>query len=166
MADVWEAGSDVEDIAKELLGEFHTEVATANFGYAFKEKASVAEMEAGIVAKAKKVSPLMRVFTDELDFVIEIAKPLWDELSPNERKAQIDSALCSCSAKLDEHGEFKVDVSGNPIYVIKQYDLQGHSEVLARYGVDTFAEVGSRIKSALKKSQEVEDDEPEDDDEA
>ena len=163
MADLpWDAGSEVEDTAKELLGAFHSEVATANFAYLFKAKASTAELEAGIVAQAKKVPPMFKVLTDDLDFVIMIAKPLWDELSPTERKAQLDSALCSCTAKLNEHGDFKTDEAGNPIFCLKQYDLQGHSEVLARYGIDTFAEVGSRIKSALNKAQDVDEDEPED----
>lgn len=160
MADVWEADDNVAEMAKELLGQYHPEVATANFGFAFKEKASPSEVEAGIIAKAKKVSPIMKIFTkDDLDFVVEIAKPLWDELSPRERRAHLDSALCSCTAKLDEHGDFKVDAGGNPTFCLRQYDLQGHSEVLERYGVDVFAEVGSRIKSALARQEDPEQDE-------
>lgn len=153
MSDVWKAGQDVEDIAKDLLGQFHPEVSVANFSYVFREKGSNAEVEAGIVCVAKKVPPLYKLLTkDELDFVILIDKMQWDELSPNERRAHLDSALCSCSVKIDEHGEEKLDASGNPIYVLRPYDLQGHSEVLQRYGVDVFAAVGLRIKSALDKS--------------
>lgn len=158
MADVWKADENVKEMAKNLLAQYHPEVVTASFGYAFKEKASASEVEAGIIAKAKKVSPLMKIFTeDDLDFVVEIAKPLWDELSPQEQTAHLDSALCSCAVKLNEDGEEKLDATGNPIFYLKQYDLQGHSEVLARYGVDVFAEVGSRIKSALQKNQEPEE---------
>lgn len=155
MGDLWYAKSDVVDIAKELLGEFHPEVATANFAFVFKDKASTAEIESGIVATAKKVSPLYKLLSkDDLDFVVIIAAPLWDELSATEQKAHLDSALCSCSVKIDEDGEFKLDTSGEVIFTIRQYDLQGHSEILSRYGVDVFAEVGSRIKSALAISQD------------
>lgn len=155
MSDVWQAGDTVTSIAEDLLGKYHTEVATANFGYAFKAKATNSEIEAGIIAKAKKVSPLLKIFTkDELDFIIEIAKPLWDELSPDEQRAHLDSALCSCTAKIDEGGDFKLTEAGDPIYVLKPYDLQGHSEIIQRWGIDTFAEVGARIKAALNKHKE------------
>jgi hypothetical protein len=106
---------------------------------------------------------LYKVLTDDLDFVILIAKSLWDDLSPSEQEAHLDSALCSCTAKVDEGGEFKIDDAGNPIFCLRPFDLQGHSEVLARYGVDAFAEVGSRIKSALNKNKKKS--EPDEDDE-
>jgi hypothetical protein len=157
----WVADESVINTAKELLGKYHPDVVTANFSVCMKDRASAAEIESGTVAVAKKVAPMFKVLTDDLDFVILIAKPLWDDLSPMEQEAHLDSALCSCTAKIDEDGEFKVDEAGNPIFCLRPFDLQGHSEVLARYGVDAFAEVGSRIKSALsknKKKQEVEDD--------
>lgn len=158
MADLWYAGKDVINDAKELLGQYHPEVATANFSFVFKDKASTAEIEAGIVATAKKVSPLYKLLSkDDLDFVVVIAKPLWDELSLDEQKAHLDSALCSCSAKIDEDGEFKLDENGNAIFCLRQYDLQGHSEVLARYGVDAFSSVGERLKYAISKSETSEE---------
>jgi hypothetical protein len=152
MSDLWDAKGTVEDTAKDLLGQYHPEVAAADFGYVFKDKASTTEIEAGIVCSAKKVSPLYKLYTG-LDFIVMISKPLWDELSPAEQIAHLDSALCSCTAKVDEDGEFKTDDAGEPIFCLRQFDLQGHSEVLARYGIDVFAEVGSRIKSALNKAE-------------
>jgi hypothetical protein len=164
MAEVWDAKGAVEDTAKDLLGKYHPEVAAASFGWIFKDKASLAEMEAGIVATAKKVPPVYKLLSkDDLDFVIIISKPLWDELSPAEQVAHLDSALCSCTAKVDEDGEFKVDDAGNPIFCLRQFDLQGHSEVLARYGIDAFAEVGSRIKAALGKTDDGTDGDPAED---
>ena len=131
----------------------------------FQDKASVAELEAGIVAMAKKVPPLYKLLSkDNLDFVIIIAKDMWDELEGEERNAHLDSALCSCSVKLKEDGDFKLDAAGNPIFCLRAFDLQGHSEVLARYGIDTFAEVGQRIQAALDKS--ADSDEPEENEEA
>ena len=153
MAELWDASGTVEDTVKDLLGKYHPEVAAASFGYVFKDKAAQAEIEAGIVATAKKVPPIYKLLTkDDLDFVIVIAKDAWDELDTDEREAHLDSALCSCSAKLDEHGDFKVDAAGNPIFCLRAFDLQGHSEVLARYGIDTFAEVGARIKAAMSQA--------------
>lgn len=162
MSDLWDAKGTVGSTAKDLLGQYHPEVATADFGFVFKDKASTAEMEAGIVCSAKKVSPLYKLYTG-LDFIIMISKPLWDELSPAEQIAHLDSALCSCTAKIDEDGEFKTDDAGNAIYCLRQFDLQGHSEVLARYGIDVFAEVGSRIKSALSKAGAVDAEEEDED---
>lgn len=148
----WAADDSVVNKAKDLLGRYHPDVATANFAICFKDRAGAAEAESGTVAVAKKVSPMYKALTDDLDFIILIAKPLWDDLSPYEQEAHLDSALCSCTAKIDEDGEFKVDESGNFLFCLRSFDLQGHSEVLARYGVDAFSSVGSRIKSALNKN--------------
>jgi hypothetical protein len=157
MSELWDASGAVKDTIEDLLGKHHPEVATASFGYVFKDKAAQAEVEAGIVAMAKKVPPIYKLLTKgDLDFIVVIAKDMWDELEPEEQEAHLDSALCSCSAKLDEHGDFKVDAAGNPIYCLRAFDLQGHSEVLARYGIDTFAEVGARIKAAMAKDKDDE----------
>ena len=33
MAEIWDASGVVEDTAKDLLGQYHPEIATASFGY-------------------------------------------------------------------------------------------------------------------------------------
>jgi hypothetical protein len=153
MSELWDASATIKDTVEDLLGKHHPEIASASFGYVFKDKASAAELEAGIVAMAKKVPPMYKLLSkDDLDFVIVVAKDMWDELEAAEREAHLDSALCSCSVKLQEDGDFKLDAAGNPIYCLRAFDLQGHSEILQRYGIDTFAEVGQRIKAALGKS--------------
>ena len=161
MAELWDASSTIKDTVEDLLGKHHPEIASASFGYAFKDKATVAELEAGIVAMAKKVPPMYKLFSkDNLDFAIVVAKDMWDELETAEQEAHLDSALCSCSVKLQEDGDFKLDAAGNPIYCLRAFDLQGHSEILQRYGIDTFAEVGQRIRAALGKTDD--EDGPED----
>jgi hypothetical protein len=163
MSELWDASGTIKDTVKDLLGQHHPEVATASFGYVFKDKAAAAEVEAGIVAVAKKVPPIYKMLSkDDLDFVIIVAKDMYDELDPDEQKAHLDSALCSCSVKLQDDGDFKLDTAGNPIYCLKAFDLQGHSEIIQRYGIDTFAEVGARIKAAMAKA-EAEEEEPEED---
>lgn len=153
MSDFWYAGKEVVDVAKELLGQHHPEVATANFAYVFKDKASNAEAEAGIIATAKKVSPLYKMLSrDDLDFIIIISADIWSELSLDEQVAHLDSALCSCSVKLNDEGDFKLDDQGNSIFCLRPFDLQGHSEIIARHGIDVFSEVGERLKYAITKS--------------
>ena len=154
MSDFWYAGKEVVKMATELLGQHHPEVATANFGYVFKDKASNTEAEAGIVATAKKVSPLYKMISrDDLDFIVVISADIWSELSLEEQVAHLDSALCSCSVKLNDEGDFKLDDQGNPIFCLRPFDLQGHSEIIARHGIDVFSEVGERLKYAVSKSE-------------
>lgn len=153
MADFWMAGQDVIDEANDLIAQYHPEIATATFAIVFKDKATNSEIEAGIVAVAKKVSPMFKLLTKDLDFIIVLAKNSWDELSMAERTAHLDSALCSCTAKLDESGDFKLDEAGNPIFCLRPFDLQGHSEVIARFGVEAFADVGERLKHAIATNQ-------------
>lgn len=158
MADFWKVSETIEQQAQDLLARYHPEVVTANFAYIFKDKPSPTELDAGIVAVAKKVSPMYKMLTEDLDFVIVICKAMWDELSPSEQTAHLDSALCSCTARLDDSGDFKVDDAGNPIFALRAYDLQGHSEALMRHGIDTFAEVGLRIKAAFDKGESATED--------
>jgi len=151
----WVAPSYIKELADELLASYHPEVVTASIAYLMKSEASSSEAESSQVCIAKKVTGLYRILTNEVDFVILIANDLWSELSPVQQKAALDSALTSCSAKVED-GEFKLDNGGNPIWVIKPFDIIGHSEVVSRYGIDVLRETGEVIRQALAEPVAVE----------
>jgi|WetSurMetagenome_2_1015567.scaffolds.fasta_scaffold234266_2 hypothetical protein len=145
----WLASDEVVDLANELIANHHSALAGAEIAYVMKQKATPAEAEQGLVCTAKKITPLMSVLCGEKDFVVLIAYNLWNELSSDHQRAMLDSALCSCSARIED-GDFVLGDDGHPIWTIKNYDVVAHSEILMRYGVSVLQEAGKRIKEAVK----------------
>jgi hypothetical protein len=151
MAEFWAVGKEITDLAGELIGKYHPEIATASFAFLYKDKASASEIESGQVGVAKKVSGMWHTLTDGKDFVIVITYDLWNELSSVEQTAMLDSALESCVVKKDKDGEDKLDDAGNPEWAIRPHDIVGHSAIIARYGLDVFTKIGECARAAILK---------------
>jgi hypothetical protein len=154
MADFWKAESEIQEMASDLIANYHPEIATAEIAYLKKDRATTKEVDSGLVVTAKKVSGLYYTLTGETDFVVIIAADLWQELGPDERFAALDSALTSCTAKITEDGEFEVDDAGNPKWAIKPYDIIEHLEIIQRYGIDVLREKADSIYLAIKEPEE------------
>lgn len=154
MADFWAAGSEITDLAQELIGKYHPEIATADFAFLYKDKASAAEVDAGQVGVAKKVSGMWHTLTGGKDFVIVLTYSLWNDLSNVEQTAMLDMALESCVVKKDKDGEDKLDDDGNPEWAIKPYDIVGHSSIISRYGLDVFTKIGECTRAAMAKDKD------------
>jgi hypothetical protein len=65
--------------------------------------------------------------TDEAEspgafFLIEVCEPVWDKLSPNQRRAQVDHQLACCL------------VNGKGVYKLKQEDIREFACVVHRHG--------------------------------
>lgn len=151
MSDFWPVGKEITDLAGELIGKYHPEIATANFAFLYKDKASASEIESGQVGVSKKVSGMWHTLTGEKDFVVVITYDLWNELSTVEQTAMLDSALESCVVKKDKDGEDKLDDDGNPEWALKPHDIVGHSAIIARYGLDVFTKIGECARAAILK---------------
>jgi hypothetical protein len=151
MSEFWMAGNEVSDLAKELIAKHHSEIATAEICYVYKDKASASEIESGQVGVAKKVSGLWHTLTDGKDFAVVLTYQLWNELSSVEQTAMLDSALESCIVKKDKDGEDKLDDDGNPEWALKPHDIVGHSAIIARYGLDVFTKIGECARAAILK---------------
>jgi hypothetical protein len=149
MSEFWKAGSEIEDIVKELIPEYHGHLVDAEFCFVYKDKASQAEIEAGHVATIKKVSGVWKTLTEGKDFVILITYALWNELSTVEQRAMIDMALESAVVKLDKDGNEKLTEDGRPEFTLKAYDVVGHSAVIKRYGLDVFSKIGECARAAM-----------------
>ena len=150
MSEFWAAGKEITDLAEELIGKYHTEIATASFAFLYKDKAAASEVEAGQVGVAKRVSGMWNTLTEK-DYVIVITYDLWNELSTIEQTAMLDSALESCVVKKDKDGEDKLKEDGSPEWAIKPHDIVGHSAIIARYGLEVFTKMGECVRAAALK---------------
>jgi hypothetical protein len=147
----WAAGKEITDLAEELIGNYHTEIATASMVFLYRDKASPAEIESGQVAIVKRVTGVWNTLTEK-DYVILITYELWNGLSSVEQTAMLDSALESCVTKKDKDGNEKLDEHGNPEeWAIKPHDIVGHSAIIARYGLDVFTKIGECVRDAATK---------------
>lgn len=146
----WTAGKEITDLAEELIGKYHTEIATASMVFLYRDKASPAEIESGQVAIVKRVTGVWNTLTEK-DYVFLITYELWNELSSVEQTAMLDSALESCVVKKDKDGEDKIGDDGNPEWALKPHDIVGHSAIIARYGLDVFTKIGECARAAILK---------------
>jgi hypothetical protein len=146
----WKAGTEIEDLAKELIANYHSEIATSSICYLYKDKATPSEIEAGQVGVAKRVTGVWNTLTEK-DFLIILTYPLWNDLSSLEQKAMLDMALESCTIKLDKDGNEKVDEGGHFEWAIRPYDIQGHGKVISRYGLEVFNKIGECARAAALK---------------
>lgn len=121
----YSSASDVEEIAEGLIPNHHPELASARIQYLFTETAS---KKGGreLMGKASKVSGRWEFLT-ELDFVIEVAAPIWKDLSPERRQALVDHLLEHCTAQENEEtGDFK--------WSLREPDVKEFATVLQRHG--------------------------------
>lgn len=147
----WKAPEEIEQMAEDLISQYHSEIATADIRYWMKDEATAAEAEASQVCVAKKASGLLRAIANEADFIVVIAYDLWKEISPAAQSAMLDSALTSCSVKIDDGGDFKLDRTGNPVWNIKPFDIIQHSDIITRHGFDVLRNAGEIIRTAIEE---------------
>jgi hypothetical protein len=151
--DYWPAIDEVSELVEDLIGQYHPDAATANIFYQFKEKASKSEWESGIVCSVKLVPDSMKeALKEPYIFIVSIAADAWKELSPDQRRMKMDSALCKIGFKLDEGGDQKLDKkTGEPIWAIRQPDLVEHSEIVQRYDAAVLCGTNSQLLETFER---------------
>jgi hypothetical protein len=122
----YSAAESVQTVAQSLLATYHPELATARINYMFIDRVP---KKGGreLYGKAVKVSGRWETLT-ELDFIIEVALPKWNDLTEDQRTALVDHLLERCHGEEDEEtGEFK--------WSLREPDVQEFSTILKRHGI-------------------------------
>lgn len=116
---------DVENIAKNLIPNFHPDLATARMHYVFTAKAS---KKAGreLAGKVSKVSGKWQFLTD-LDYLVEVARPVWSTMDSDQKVALVDHLLEHCQAVEDEQ-------TGDMSWKIREPEVREFSTILQRRG--------------------------------
>lgn len=103
---MWEATPEVYDVARELVAEYHPDLALVvdEIAIVFKEKASSAGGNA-VLGKAKKASPLFGVLgSTDYKFILELAADTWQTLTGKQQRALLDHLLCGCRVDEEDSG--------------------------------------------------------------
>lgn len=95
MANYTEVTPDVLSIAAEIINHHHEALLEAKIGFIFQDEASK-KLGKIVLGNATKISDKQRAAGLDLDYLITIAKDMWQELTFHQRKALIDHELCHC----------------------------------------------------------------------
>ena len=122
----YSAAESVQSVAQSLLPTYHPELATARISYLFIDRVP---KKGGreLLGKAVKVSGRWESLT-ELDFILEVPLPKWNEMSNEQRTALVDHLLERCSGEEDEEtGEYK--------WSLREPEVMEFASILGRHGI-------------------------------
>ena len=131
MAKEFEPAPEVEEVARDLINDYHTHLAPIRIEYVFVNECPK-ERGKAVWARAKKISglnawlaqPARRELTEpEEFFVIEVAKPIWLQLDGKARRALVDHELTHC------------DVDSADRLAIRPHDLEEFNVIVRRHGL-------------------------------
>lgn len=128
MADLHEANGQVYEIMRDLIKNYHPDLASVD-----KEIAIVMRPKAGksggqvILGKTRKAPGLLGVLGPvDYKFIIELAGDEWNNLTDTQRVALMDHHLCACNVEIDEvSGEIKCSLN-SPDFVGFRAELERH----------------------------------------
>jgi len=132
----------VEATALKLIPNFHPELATARIKYIYVDKAS---QESGrpVMGKVRKVSGALQFLLD-IDFLIEVALDVYNDLQPDQKTALVDHLLERCFGEEDEK-------SGEMKWQVRKPDVQEFASILQRHGawneeLDGFVSIAKNVR--------------------
>lgn len=97
---------DVEEVAKELIRQYHPHLLNATISYVFRD-GSWNKNERPVMGDVKLMSPYLNMLTG-FDFGVIVNYRLWLSLSVKERKqAIVDHLLSFCYFTEDKNGDLK-----------------------------------------------------------
>jgi Putative phage metallopeptidase len=126
MSAEYSPAESVQAIAQSLLPTYHPELGTARISYLFIDRVP---KKGGreLYGKAVKVSGRWESLT-ELDFIVEVSLPKWNDLTEDQRTALVDHLLERCSGEEDEE-------TGEYLWSLRDPDVQEFSTILKRHGI-------------------------------
>lgn len=113
MSAPYKAESEVYDLMKEVVANYHPDLALVvdEIAIVFKEKATKSGGKV-VYGKATKATPLFGVLGDtDYKFVLTLAADEWVNLTGRQRQALMDSMLCSCRAAEDDKGNLVCSIA-------------------------------------------------------
>lgn len=133
-----EASQEVIHIAQELVEEYHPFLKEARIGFVFRSEASVSKGKS-TVGKVSKISDKMRPVLD-LDFLIWIAKDVYEKLDAERRRAVIDHGLTHIT-------------TGAGGLTLRHHDIEEFRSIIERYGLWNYDLVETR--KAMDKGEQM-----------
>lgn len=119
MTEYTKASQAVINIAKDLINRYHRELGAADIGFIFRDEATTSKGKT-VFAKAWKPPAWLQAYKT-LDFIIEIAEDIWNDLDTDRRIALIDHELCHCD-----------NLGDTPS--LRAHDVEEFTEIIERHG--------------------------------
>jgi hypothetical protein len=90
---------------------------------------------------------------EHFDVVIQVLHGWWlnEAVTPIDRRARLDEALCSFEPVIGKNGDQAEDERGRKLWRHRAPDVQAFTETIERYGVDV-ATRGQQLAAAIKRS--------------
>ena len=117
----------IEALATPLIGQYHSEIATARIKFVFAEKAGM-KGGAPVLGKSRKLSGVLEHLVGA-DFVIEVAMDQWNNLPAPQRLALVDHLLECCTGEEDGN-----DPAATPKWSIREPEMREFGTILNRHG--------------------------------
>jgi hypothetical protein len=125
---------EVEDLAKQIIAQNRSNLSILKFTYVFRPEAAVTDghVIAGMCVKVDDRNWSIH----KSDFIIEIAKDVWEEASDEFKLAIVDHELGHAGIHMDEEGQPKMDErSGRIRTFCRRHDIEEFEDVLERHGL-------------------------------
>lgn len=126
MAKTYGDAESVQELAERLIPKYHGELAEARIRYIFVDEASKKSGNP-IPGKVRKISGALE-FLLGIDFLIEVALDVWNDLTPQQRTALVDHLLERC------HGEEDEKNGGAMKWQVRDPDVAEFQSILQRHG--------------------------------
>lgn len=134
----------VEDMAKRLIGTYHSHLVNCSIAYLFKNR----PMNRGgrpIITTSEKCSPKLKALSN-YDFIITVSYPNYNNLTDKQKMAAIDHAL--------QHLFVDETDAGDVVHKILAHDVEEFSCVIERNGLyqDDLVQLGRVMAKPGSKS--------------
>lgn len=150
---MYETSKEVRAVAEQLISSNHPKLAGLKIEYLFRDEAAVSNGKV-TVAMACRVDDRNWALT-RTDFIIEVAKDVWDSAEPRFREAVLDHELCHIGLNCDENGAVKKDAKTNRAKgYIRKHDMEEFEDVVVRHG-SYRKDLRSFIEAYAKRRQPV-----------
>lgn len=143
MATYSEVTPDVLGIATEVISHYHRDLINAKIGFVFQDEAAK-KLGKIILGNASKITDKQRTAGLDLDFVVTVAKDMWQEMTSIQRKALIDHELCHCDFS---QGYAKM----------RGHDIEEFNCIVERYGLwkSDLVKFGDVVEQAMLPGMEI-----------
>src|SRR3990167_11499743 len=119
MTEWTEVDNEVLEIAQDMIAAYHPDLLEANIGFLFRDEGPESNGRK-TWGKALKAADPLRKFLD-YDFVIWLARDVWTQISPAQKRAMVDHELTHC-------------IFGPLGWKIRPHDVEEFSEIIERHG--------------------------------
>lgn len=143
---------ELENMARELIGMYHSEAATARVFYFFKTKHRK-KGDKAVLGTCSLLNEKMQLMCP-YDYCLEIADDAWQQLNETQRKALLLHELKHIQVVEGEDGETK--------YRLRLHDLEEFSQVVKIFGLwkPDIVEFSKALEGKQELKQEIQESKP------